>query len=110
MGEGPKGRRLIALPTGRWFTSCISDLIPLVLIVVTVKAEQLPVASIGWIVIVIVVFVMDRELTELFTAEFASAPPTDPGIHLERLPPIGLLPLIPVAQCLGKNLVLPIGI
>jgi hypothetical protein len=53
---------------------------------------------------------MDRELAKLFAAELASAARTDPGIHLERLRPIGLLPLLLVATRLGNNLVLPVKI
>jgi len=78
MGEGCKGRRLIALPAGWCLTGCLSHLIPLVLIVVTVKAEQLPVASIGGIVIVIVVLVMDGELAQFLAVKFTSAVCADP--------------------------------
>jgi hypothetical protein len=53
---------------------------------------------------------MDRELAQLFAAKFASAPRTDPGIHLERLRPIGLLPLSLVTPRLGNNPVLPVVI
>jgi len=43
----------------------VSSLIPRVLIVVTVQAQQLPVAAIGWIVIVVMVFVMDGKLPQI---------------------------------------------
>ena len=88
----------------------VSNLIPRVLIVVTVETQQLPVAPVGWIVVVVMVLVMDRELTKLFAAKFASAPRTDPGIHFERLRAIGLLPLRLVAPRLSNNRVLPVDI
>jgi hypothetical protein len=49
----------------------------------------------------VVIFMMDRELTQLFALKFASAPRTDPRIHFERLPPIGLLLLRLVAPRFG---------
>ena len=81
----------------------VSYLIPCVLVFVTVEAQQLPVTPIGWIVVVVVVFMMDRELAKLFATEFATALPTDPGIYLERSLPIGLVPLIAVTLCLDNN-------
>jgi hypothetical protein len=59
---------------------------------------------------VVVVLVMDREFTQRFAAKFASAPPTDPGRHLERLPPLGLLLLSLVAPRLGNQPVLAVEI
>ena len=50
----------------------ISDLIPRVLIVMTVETKQLPVAAVGWIVVVVVVFMMDRELPQFFATKFAT--------------------------------------
>jgi hypothetical protein len=81
-----------------------------VLILVTVETEQLPVAPVGWIVVVVVVPVMDREFAKLFAAEFAAASPTNPRIHLEGLLSIGFFPLSLVSQRLGDNPVLPAGI
>jgi len=66
-------------------------LIPLVLIVVTVETEQLPVASVRRIVVVVVVFMMDRELTQLFAGKFPPAVRTDPWEHFEGLIAIGSL-------------------
>ncbi len=50
--------------------------------VVTIETQQLPVAAIGRIVVVVVVLVMDRELTQRFAGKFASAMRTEPGIYL----------------------------
>ncbi|OAD21641.1 hypothetical protein THIOM_002586, partial [Candidatus Thiomargarita nelsonii] len=56
--------------------------IPRVLIVVTIETQQLPIAAVGRIVVVIVVLVMDREFTKICAGKFASTTPTYPGIEL----------------------------
>ena len=71
----------------------MSHLIPLVLIVVTVETEQLPVASVGRIVVVVMVLVMDCQLAQLLAVEFTSAVRTDSWKQFERVCPIGLLQL-----------------
>ena len=58
------------------------------LVVVTIKAEVLPVASIGRIVVVIVVFVMHGQFVQVLASKLAPASPTHPGMDLERLRPI----------------------
>src|SRR5512146_246598 len=78
MGEGREGRRSILLPARRRLTRCVSHLIPLVLIVVTVETQQLPVAAVEGIVVMIMVLVMDRELIQLLAVKVASAVRTDP--------------------------------
>jgi hypothetical protein len=75
--------------------------IPRVLIVVTVKTQQFPIAAVRRIVIVVVILVMDRELTKSLACEFAPASCTDPRIHLECLLPIGFLP----TPSLGNDLI-----
>jgi hypothetical protein len=55
---------------------------------------------------VVVVPVMDGQLPQFFATEFPSTPRTEPGIQLQRLRPIRLLPLGLVATCLGYNLIL----
>jgi hypothetical protein len=74
-----------------------------VLIVVAIEAQEFPVASIGRIVLMVVVFVMDREFTKLLALEFTTAPRTDPGKNLERLLPITLLSLLFAAPGLRDN-------
>ena len=49
------------------------------LIVVAVEAEQLPVAAVRGIVMMVVILVMDRQLAQLSAVKFASAVGTDPG-------------------------------
>ena len=74
-----RGEGAIRLTARRRFVRSVSDLIALMLIVVTVEAEQLPVAAVRRIVVMVVVLVMDRQLAELPAVKFASAVGTDPG-------------------------------
>ena len=74
-----------------------------VLVVVTIKAEVLPVASIGRIVVVIVVFVVHGQFVQVLTSELTPASPTHPGMNLERLRPIVSLAGIAVPDGLGDN-------
>jgi hypothetical protein len=91
-GEGRECRRSILLSARRHLVRCVRHhLISLVFIVVTVETKQFPVASVWWIVIVVVVFVMNRELAQLLAVKFSSAVPTDPWKHFERLLSISLL-------------------
>jgi hypothetical protein len=52
------------------------------LAVVAVQAQQLPVAAVGRIVVVIVVAVVDGELAHIGARELAGAAPADPGVYL----------------------------
>src|SRR5688500_15409213 len=56
----------------------------LVLVVVAIQAEQLPVAAVGRIVVVVVVAVMDGALAQVLAREFPGATSADPGIDLQR--------------------------
>jgi hypothetical protein len=75
------------------------DLIPLVLVVVAVKAEQLPVASVRRIVVVVMVFVVDRELAQLLAVEFPSAMGAEPWKEFERVLSMGLVTLGLIVPC-----------
>ena len=75
-----------------------------VLIVVTIETQQFPVAAVGWIVIVVVVLVVYRKFTKLFTGKFSSATCAYPGINLECSFPVSLLPEILVVLGLGDEL------
>lgn len=99
MGEWSEGRRPFLFRVRRPFSRRVSQLIPLVLIVVTVQTKQLPVAPIRWIVVVVVVLVMDRELAQFFGVKFTSAVCTDPRKYFERLLAISLLQLSLRARC-----------
>lgn len=60
--------------------------VPLVFIVVAIDAEQLPVAAVGRIMVVVVVFVVDRQHVHCRAIELPGASTTNPREHLERLP------------------------
>lgn len=105
--------------TGEWFVrgwlpvaagpGCAEGLfikILLVFIIVAVEAEELPVAPVRRIVVVIVVLVMDREFAKFFARKFPAAPRADMGVHPERLLPVLLLPELAIAPGLGYDLVL----
>lgn len=99
VGEGREGRRTI-LFMARWcLTGRVCHAIALVLIVVAVEAEQLPVASIWRIVVVVMVLVMDRELVEFLAVKFAAAMRTDPGKQFERSLSMALVLMRLVAPC-----------
>src|SRR4051812_45496055 len=71
-------------PIGRRFQS------PLVFVVMAVQAQQFPVAAIGRVVVVIVIPVMNGQLTKVHGCEFAAATTADPWVDLERKLSVGL--------------------
>lgn len=73
-------------------------------VVVAIGAEQLPVAAVRRIVIVIVVFVMDCQFSYFFAGEFPSAFPANPREDLERPLPVTLLSEILITLGLGNEL------
>jgi hypothetical protein len=109
-GERPVGRRRLLLATRRHLAIPFRYLVPRVLIVVTVEAQQLPVAAVGRIIIVVVIFVMDCEFSNFLACEFAPASRTDPRKKLERSLSIGLLPTFPVTPSLGNDLIRPVAL
>jgi len=98
-GERREGRRPILLMARERGFSCVSHAIPLVLIVVAVETEQLPVAPIRRIVVVVMVLMMDRELVEFLAVKFAAAMRTNPGKQFERPLSMALVLLRLVAPC-----------
>ena len=42
------------------------------LIVMAIKTEQLPVTAVRWIIVMVVVLVMNRELAQIYAAELAA--------------------------------------
>jgi len=68
-----------------WFTvrrrvvRLATYVLTLMLVVMTVEAEQLPVAAVRRIVLMVVVLVMDRELAQLLAVKLSSVVRTDPG-------------------------------
>ena len=79
--------------------------LPLVFVVMAVKAQQFPVAAIGRVVVVIMVSVMDGQLTQIGVREFAAAATADPWINLQRLLSISQFVLCSGTACLGDNAV-----
>jgi hypothetical protein len=67
-------------------------------IVVAVYAQQFPIASIGRVVVVIVVLVMDSELLEFFARKLPATDAAHPWKHFEGLLSIGLLSLFLLSQ------------
>ena len=77
--------------------------VPLVLVVVAVKAEQFPVAAVGQVVVVVVVLVVDRELPHVGVIELTRTAAADPRIQLQRLAAITLLARLLGASCVGDD-------
>ena len=80
------------------------------LVIVAINAEQLPVAAVRRVVVMIVVAVMYGQLTQILTGEFTRATPTDPRIEFQGLFAIALLALLTRAPRLGNNPVEPVCI
>ena len=80
---------------------------PLMFVVMTVQAQQFPVAAIGWVVVVVVVAVMDGQLVQVAAVEFARATTTDPGIELQGLLSITAQSLITGPPGCGNDLIKP---
>ena len=77
------------------------------LVVVAVEAQQLPVAAVGRVVLVVVVAVVDGELAQVRRRELARAAAADPRIDLQRLLAVTLFARLAVAQRLGNH---PVGV
>jgi hypothetical protein len=83
----------------------ICNRMPRVLILMTVHAQQLPVAAVGRVVIVIVILMVDRKFPESPALEFPPAAPADRRKELERAFAIALHPKFALAPDLGKPLI-----
>src|SRR5687767_2167378 len=81
------------LPAGPRGIARLGVLHPRVLVLMAVDAEQLPVAAVGRIVVVVAVLVVHGELAQPLAAEFARAAAADPRQDLERLLAIRARPL-----------------
>jgi hypothetical protein len=80
-------------------------LVPLVLIVVAIEAEEFPVAAVRRVVVVIHVLMVNRQLPQIFVAEVAATPTTDPGVELEGLIAVAQSALIAGLAGRGHDLV-----
>ena len=91
--------------SGRLLVIGIGDLVPCVLILMTVNAQQLPVGAVRGIVVIVVVFVVNGEFPQTLAAELAAAPAADMGEKLEGAPPIGVFTILLDAARIGNNMI-----
>jgi len=95
IGERLVGIRSLRLIPHRRIPACLPIQGSRVLAVVAIHAQELPVAAVGGIIIVVAVFMMDRQLVKLFAGKFSSAPGAYPGQDLERLIAVNIPPPFP---------------
>ncbi len=74
------------------------------LIVVAVDAQQLPVAAVQRVVVMIVDPVMNREHAQVFAGKLTRTLSANPGVHFKRLFAISLFPLFTQAPSLSDSL------
>ena len=55
------------------------------LVVVTIKAQEFPVATVGGIIVVVVILVMNGKFAQFFAAQFAGTTAADMGEKLQGL-------------------------
>lgn len=87
-------------------TLCCLQL-PLVFIVMAVETKQFPVAAVRWVVVVIVIAVVNGQLTEVGAREHSSAATADPRIDLQRLLTVAIGALVGSASRLGHDAIEP---
>src|SRR5688500_945238 len=78
-----------------------------VLVFVAIRAQQLPVAAVGRVVVVVVIPVMDFEQLDILASELARAAAANPGIHSQRQLAIALRALLARAPRLSGDPVQP---
>ncbi|OGT78787.1 MAG: hypothetical protein A3I78_08215 [Gammaproteobacteria bacterium RIFCSPLOWO2_02_FULL_56_15] len=76
-----------------------------VFILMTVDTKQFPVASVRWVIVVIMIAVMDGQFTQIGTVKVPAATATYPRKHFQRLLPIGKLSLLTVFPGFSHNLI-----
>lgn len=77
--------------------------LPLMFVVVAVQTQQLPIAAIRRVVVVIVITVVNGQLTQIGACEHSSAAATDPRINLQSSLTIALSPLVGGAPRVGHD-------
>jgi hypothetical protein len=80
------------------------------LVIMTVDTQQLPVAPVGRVIVMVVVFVMDRQFTQSLALKFTAAAGTDPGENLECLFAIALHALLAAGAGLSDHSLHPLTI
>ena len=73
------------------------------LVVMAIKTKQLPVTAVRWIIVMVVVLVMDRELPQIFAAKLAATTCAYLGVQLQSLRPVALLALRALAPSHFNN-------
>ena len=73
------------------------------LVLVTVDAEQLPVAAVRRIVVVVVVLVMHRELLEVLPTELSATARANPRVDAQGLLAVVPQTLVPGPMCLSHD-------
>jgi hypothetical protein len=81
--------------------------LPLVLVVMAIQTEQLPVAAVGWIVVVVVIAVVYGQFTQIRARKHSSTAATDPRIDLQRSLAIALHTLVGSASRFGHDPIEP---
>jgi len=76
-----------------------------VLVVVAIHAQQLPVAAVRRVAVVVVVAMVHGQLLQIGAGELARAAPAEPRIHLQRALAIALVALFGIAPRLGDDAV-----
>jgi hypothetical protein len=76
-----------------------------VLVVVAIHAEQLPVAAVGGVIVMIMIAMMYGEFAHVGPRELATASPADPGVKLESLFTITLIAQFPLTLGFSDNAV-----
>jgi hypothetical protein len=69
----------------------------------TVDAQQFPVTTIGGIIVMVVIAMMNGQFPQAFPVEFARATTTNPGIHFKRPGTVTLFSLLPGSVSLRDN-------
>ena len=73
-----------------------------VLVVMAIDTQQLPIAAIRWIIVMIVVAVVYRQLLKAFRVELTRAATADPGIHFQGPAAVTSLALVASGTRLGN--------
>ena len=74
-------------------------ILALMLVVVAIDAEQLPVAAVRGVVVVVVIAMVDGQFLQVFACEFARATPANPWVHFQGARTIALFALIALGVC-----------
>ena len=104
VGEGRVGRR-VRSAIGNSGSAPRGFELALVLVVVAVETEQLPVAAVGRVVLVIVVAVMHSQFAQVAAGEFAGTAAADPWVDFQGLFAIALIARVRRAAGIGDDAV-----